>query len=55
VFAGLIFSRRQSTCCDLPVASIYLLSDFMQSASIIYLGVIAQFVGSVDCSMMIAV
>jgi hypothetical protein len=55
VFAELIFPRRQSTCCELPVASLYLLRNFMQFASIIYLGVIAQFVGRVDCSMMIAV
>jgi hypothetical protein len=37
------------------VYSYYLLSNFVQSASIIYLGVIAQFVGGFDCSMMIAV
>ena len=55
VFAELVFPRRQSTCCELPVASHYLLSNFVQSASIIYLGVIAQFVGGFDCSMMIAV
>jgi hypothetical protein len=55
VFAELIFPRRQSTCCELPVVSLYLLSNFMNSASIIYLGVIAQFVGGFDCSMMIAV
>ena len=55
VFAELVFPRRQSTCCELPVASLYLLSNFVQSASIIYLGVIAQFVGGFDCSMMIAV
>jgi hypothetical protein len=41
VFAELIFPRRQSTCCELFVASIYLLFNFVQSASIIYLGVIA--------------
>jgi hypothetical protein len=55
VFAELVFPRRQSTCCELPVASHYLLNNFVQSASIIYLGVIAQFVGGFDCSMMIAV
>jgi hypothetical protein len=55
VFAELVFPRRQSTCCELPDASLYLLSNFVQSASIIYLCVIAQFVGRVDCSMMIAV
>jgi hypothetical protein len=42
VFAELIFPRRQSTCCELFVASIYLLFNFVQSASIIYLGVIAH-------------
>ena len=41
VFAELVFPRRQSTCCALPVASLYLLFNFVQSASIIYLGVIA--------------
>jgi hypothetical protein len=41
VFAELVFPRRQSTCCELPVASLYLLINFVQSASIIYLGVIA--------------
>jgi hypothetical protein len=55
VFAEQVFPRRQSTCCELPVASIYLLSNFVQSASIIYLGVIAQFMGGFVCSMMIAV
>jgi hypothetical protein len=55
VFAELVFPRRQSMCCELPVASLYLLSNFVQFASIIYMGVIAQFVGRVDCSMMIAV
>jgi len=55
VFAELVFPRRQSTCCELPVTSIYLLSNFVQSASIIYLGVIAQFVGGFISSMMIAV
>jgi hypothetical protein len=40
VFAELVFPRRQSTCCELLVASLYLLSNFVQSASIIYLGVI---------------
>jgi hypothetical protein len=55
VLAELVFPRRQSTCCELPVASLYLLSNFVQSASNIYLGVIAQFVGGFDCSMMIAV
>jgi hypothetical protein len=52
VFAELVFPRRQSTCCELPVASHYLLSNFVQSASIIYLGVIAQFVAEFNCSMM---
>jgi hypothetical protein len=55
VFAAMVFPRRFSTCCELPVASLYLLSNFVQSASIIYLGVIAQFMGGVYCSMMIAV
>ena len=55
VFAELIFPRRQSTYCELPVASIYLLNNFVLSASIIYLGVIAQFVGGFISSMMIAV
>jgi hypothetical protein len=55
VFAELVFPCRQSTCCELPVASLYLSSIFVQSASIIYLGVIAHFVDRVDCSMMIAV
>jgi hypothetical protein len=55
VFVELVFARRQSTCCELPVASIYLLSNFVQSTSVIYLGVIAQFVGGFVCSMMIAV
>jgi hypothetical protein len=55
VFAELVFPRRQSTCCELLVASLYLLNNFVQSASIIYLGVIAQSVGGFDCSMMIAV
>jgi hypothetical protein len=41
VFAELVFPRRQSTCCELPVASLYLLFNFVQSASIKYLGVIA--------------
>jgi hypothetical protein len=41
VFAELVFPRRQSTCCELPVVSLYLLSNFVHSASIIYLGVIA--------------
>jgi hypothetical protein len=55
VFAELVFPRRQSTCCELPVASLNLLSNFVQSASIQYLGVIALFVGGFVCSMMIAV
>jgi hypothetical protein len=55
VFAELVFPRRQSTCCELLVASLYLLNNFVQSASIIYLSVIAQSVGGFDCSMMIAV
>ena len=33
VFAELVFPRRQSTCCELPVASLYLLSNFVHSAS----------------------
>jgi hypothetical protein len=33
VFAELVFPRRQSTCCELYVASLYLLSNFVQSAS----------------------
>jgi hypothetical protein len=41
MFAELVFPRRQSTCYELPVASLYLLFNFVQSASIIYLGVIA--------------
>ena len=41
VFAELVFPRRQSTCCELFVASLYLLFNFVQSASIKYLGVIA--------------
>jgi hypothetical protein len=41
VFAELIFPRRQFTCCELFVASLYLLFNFVQSASIKYLGVIA--------------
>jgi hypothetical protein len=41
VFAELVFSRRQSTCYELFVASLYLLFNFVQSASIKYLGVIA--------------
>jgi hypothetical protein len=41
VFAELIFPRRQSTCCELFVTSLYLLFNFVQSASIKYLGVIA--------------
>jgi hypothetical protein len=41
VFAELIFPRRQSTCYELSVASLYLLFNFVQSASIKYLGVIA--------------
>jgi hypothetical protein len=41
VFAELVFPRRQSTCCELFVVSLYLLFNFMQSASIKYLGVIA--------------
>jgi hypothetical protein len=55
IFAELVFPLRQSTCCELPVASHYLLSNFVQSASIICLGVIAQFVGGFNCSMMIVV
>jgi hypothetical protein len=41
VFAELVFPRRQSTCCELLVASLYLLFNFVQSASIIYLCLIA--------------
>jgi hypothetical protein len=41
VFAELIFPRRQSTCCELSVALLYLLFNFVQSDSIKYLGVIA--------------
>jgi hypothetical protein len=55
VFADLVFPRRQSMCCELLVASLYLLNNFVQSVSIIYLGVIAHSVGRFDCSMMIAV
>jgi hypothetical protein len=55
VFAELVFPRRFSTCYELLVTSLYLLSNFVQSASIIYLGVIVQYVGGFDCSMMIAV
>jgi hypothetical protein len=39
VFTELVFPRRQSTCCELPVASLYLLFNFVQSASIKILGV----------------
>jgi hypothetical protein len=55
VFAELVFPHRQSTCCELLVASLYLLYNFVQSASIFYLVVIAQSVGGFDCLMMIAV
>jgi hypothetical protein len=41
VFAELVFPLRQSTCCELFVVSLYLLFNFVQSASIKYLGVIA--------------
>jgi hypothetical protein len=41
VFAELVFPRRKSTCCELFVVSLYLLFNFVQSASIKYLGVIA--------------
>jgi hypothetical protein len=41
VFAELVFPRRQSACCELFVVSLYLLFNFVQSASIKYLGVIA--------------
>jgi hypothetical protein len=41
VFAELVFPRRQSTCCELLVTSLYLLFNFVQSASIIYLCLIA--------------
>jgi hypothetical protein len=40
-FAELVFPRRQSTYCELIAASLYLLNNFVRSASIIYLGVIA--------------
>jgi hypothetical protein len=55
VFAELVFPRRQSTCCELPIVSLYLLNNFVQSGSIIYLVVIAKFVGEFMRSMMIAV
>jgi hypothetical protein len=55
VFAKLVFPRRQSMCCELLVASLYLLNNFVQSASIIYLGVIAQSMSGFECSMMIEV
>jgi hypothetical protein len=35
VFAELVFPYRQSTCCELIAASLYLLNNFVQSASII--------------------
>jgi hypothetical protein len=41
LFTELVFPRRQSTCCELPVASLYLLFNFVQSDSIKYLCVIA--------------
>jgi hypothetical protein len=41
VFVELVFPRRQSMCCELIAASLYLLNNFVQSASIMYLGVIA--------------
>jgi Na+/pantothenate symporter len=41
VFAELVFPRRQSTCCEFLVASLYLLFNFVQSTSIIYLGATA--------------
>jgi hypothetical protein len=41
VFAELVFSRRQSTCCELFIVSLYLLFNFVQFANIKYLGVIA--------------
>jgi hypothetical protein len=41
VVAELVFPCRQSTCCELSIALLYLLFNFVQSASIIYLGVIA--------------
>ena len=41
VFAELVFPRRQSVCCELFVVSLYLLFNFVQSASIKYLSVIA--------------
>jgi hypothetical protein len=41
MFPELIFPRRQSMCCELSVASLYLLFNFVQSVSIKYLCVIA--------------
>jgi hypothetical protein len=41
VFTELVFPRRQSACCELFVVSLYSLFNFVQSASIKYLGVIA--------------
>jgi hypothetical protein len=41
VFGELVFPHRQSACYELPVASLYLLFNFVQCASIKYLGVIA--------------
>jgi hypothetical protein len=41
VFAELVFPRRQSACCELFVVSLYFLFNFVQAASIKYLGVIA--------------
>jgi hypothetical protein len=55
VFAELIFPRRQSTCCELTVTSLYLLFNFVQSASIKILGCDCTIVGGFVCSMIIAV
>jgi hypothetical protein len=55
VFVELVFPRRQSTCCELFVVSLYLLFNFVQSASIKYLGCDCTVVGGFVCSMMIAV
>ena len=55
VFAELVFPRRFSTCCELPVTLLYLLFNFVQSASIKILGCDCTVVGRFVCSMMIAV
>jgi hypothetical protein len=41
MFAELVFPHRQSMLCELHVASLYLLFNFVQFASIKYLSVIA--------------